>query len=90
MILAIITVIAVVNYLMRSKRLGSDFWRITDLLVLFILLGLASIKTLGVGISTPMAFELGIIYLANKLSAPRLLSWFQERSEKLYGLSATD
>jgi UDP-GlcNAc:undecaprenyl-phosphate/decaprenyl-phosphate GlcNAc-1-phosphate transferase len=80
--LALITVITFVNYLMRSKRLGPDFWRITDLLVLFILLGLASIQTFGVGISPTMAFELGIIYLANKLSVPRILSWFQSKTVK--------
>jgi UDP-GlcNAc:undecaprenyl-phosphate/decaprenyl-phosphate GlcNAc-1-phosphate transferase len=72
-VLSIVAVITIINYLMRSKNLGADFWRISDLLILFILIGLASIRSLGVGISPAMAFELGIIYLANKLSLPRLI-----------------
>lgn len=74
--LGIISFITVINYIMRSKRFGSEFWRISDLLVLFILVGLASIQSLGIGISPTLAFELGILYLANKLSIPRMLAWF--------------
>ena len=75
--LSLITIITVVNYLMRSKEFGAQFWRISDLLVLFILIGLASIQSLGVGIPASMSFELGILYLANKLSFPRMMSWFE-------------
>jgi UDP-GlcNAc:undecaprenyl-phosphate/decaprenyl-phosphate GlcNAc-1-phosphate transferase len=80
-LLGLVSVITVVNYMMRSIRFGQDFWRISDLLVLFILIGLASIQSIGVGIAPTTAFELGIIYLANKLSIPRILNWVQSRKE---------
>ncbi len=74
--LGLITVITAVNYIARSKSLGKDFWKISDLLILFILVGLASLKPLGIGISVTMASELGILYLANKLGLPRMLNYF--------------
>ena len=72
--LALITIITLVNYIARSKSLGPDFWKISDLLILFILVGMASIQTLGIGIPVTMAAELGILYLANKLGLPRILN----------------
>jgi UDP-GlcNAc:undecaprenyl-phosphate GlcNAc-1-phosphate transferase len=72
--LGLITVISTVNYIARSKSLGPDFWKISDLLIFFILVGMASIQSLGIGISVSMAAELGILYLANKLGFPRILS----------------
>ena len=74
--LGLITVITAVNYIARSKSLGKDFWKISDLLILFILVGLASLKPLGIGISVTMASEMGILYLANKLGLPRMLNYF--------------
>ncbi|MBL7026693.1 MAG: undecaprenyl/decaprenyl-phosphate alpha-N-acetylglucosaminyl 1-phosphate transferase [Candidatus Marinimicrobia bacterium] len=75
-VLGLITVITTVNYIARSKSLGPDFWKISDLLIFFILVGMASLQPLGIGISPTMAAELGILYLANKLGLPRMLSFF--------------
>jgi UDP-GlcNAc:undecaprenyl-phosphate/decaprenyl-phosphate GlcNAc-1-phosphate transferase len=80
-LLGLIAVIAIINYVMRSKGLGPEFWRISDLLILFILVGLASVRSLGVGIPPAMAFELGIIYFANKLALPRLMSKIENLRE---------
>lgn len=74
--LGLITVITAVNYIARSKSFGQDFWKISDLLILFILVGMASLKPLGIGISVTMASEMGILYLANKLELPRMLNYF--------------
>ena len=74
--LGLITVITAVNYIARSKSFGVDFWKISDLLIFFILIGLASLKPLGIGISVTMAAEMGILYLANKLGLPRMLNYF--------------
>ena len=74
--LGLITVITAVNYIARSKSFGQDFWKISDLLILFILVGMASLKPLGIGISVTMASEMGILYLANKLGLPRMLNYF--------------
>ena len=74
--LGLITVITTVNYIARSKSLGVDFWKISDLLIFFILVGLASLKPLGIGISTTLAAEMGMLYLANKLGLPRMLNYF--------------
>jgi UDP-GlcNAc:undecaprenyl-phosphate/decaprenyl-phosphate GlcNAc-1-phosphate transferase len=74
--LGLITVITAVNYIARSKTFGADFWKISDLLIFFILAGMASLKPLGIGISTTLAAEMGILYLANKLGLPRMLNYF--------------
>ena len=74
--LGLITVISAVNYIARSKSFGADFWKISDLLILFILVGMASLKPLGIGISVSMAAEMGILYMANKLGLPRMLKYF--------------
>jgi len=74
--LGLITVITAVNYIARSKSLGSDFWKISDLLIFFSLVGMASLQPLGIGISVTMAAELGILYLANKLGLPRMVNFF--------------
>ena len=74
--LGLITVITAVNYIARSKSFGPDFWQISDLLIFFILVGLASLQPLGIGISVTMAIELGMLYLANKLGLPRMLNYF--------------
>jgi UDP-GlcNAc:undecaprenyl-phosphate/decaprenyl-phosphate GlcNAc-1-phosphate transferase len=74
--LGLITVITAVNYIARSKTLGADFWKISDLLIFFILVGMASLKPLGIGISTTLAAEMGILYLANKLGLPRMINYF--------------
>ena len=74
--LGLISVIAAVNYIARSKSFGADFWKISDLLIFFSLLGMASLQPLGIGISVTMATELGILYLANKLGLPRMLNYF--------------
>ena len=74
--LGLITVITAVNYIARSKSFGPDFWKISDLLIFFILVGLASLQPLGIGISVTMATELGMLYLANKLGLPRMLNYF--------------
>jgi UDP-GlcNAc:undecaprenyl-phosphate/decaprenyl-phosphate GlcNAc-1-phosphate transferase len=73
--LGLITVISAVNYIARSKTFGADFWKISDLLIFFILVGMASLKPLGIGISTTLAAEMGILYLANKLGLPRMLNY---------------
>jgi UDP-GlcNAc:undecaprenyl-phosphate/decaprenyl-phosphate GlcNAc-1-phosphate transferase len=74
--LALITVITAVNYIARSKSFGADFWKISDLLIFFILVGMASLKPLGIGISPTLAAEMGMLYLANKLGLPRMLNFF--------------
>jgi UDP-GlcNAc:undecaprenyl-phosphate/decaprenyl-phosphate GlcNAc-1-phosphate transferase len=74
--LGLITVITAVNYIARSKSFGADFWKISDLLIFFSLVGMASLKPLGIGISVTMAAELGMLYLANKLGLPRMLNYF--------------
>ena len=76
--LGFLSVIATVNYIARSKRLGPDFWNISDLLILFILVGMASLQPLGIGISVPMTIELGMLYLANKLGLPRLIGFLSK------------
>ena len=80
--LALITIISGMNYIMRSRNLGGYFWKISDLLVLFTLVGLATINSLGIGIPITMAFELGVIYLANKLAVPRILEQISSRSSE--------
>ena len=80
--LALITIISGMNYIMRSRNLGGYFWKISDLLVLFTLAGLATINSLGIGIPITMAFELGVIYLANKLAVPRILEQISSRSSE--------
>ena len=74
-VLGLITVITAVNYIARSKTFGADFWKISDLLIFFILVGMASLNPLGIGISPIMAAEMGILYLANKLGLPRMLNY---------------
>jgi len=74
--LGLITVITTVNYIARSKSFGADFWKISDLLIFFSLVGMASLQPLGIGISVTMAVELGMLYLANKLGLPRMLKYF--------------
>jgi len=76
--LGLITVIAAVNYIARSKTFGPDFWKISDLLIFFSLIGMASLQPLGIGISVTMATELGMLYLANKLGLPRMLNYFAQ------------
>lgn len=89
--LGLITVITAVNYIARSKTFGADFWKISDLLIFFSLVGMASLKPLGIGISTTMAAELGMLYLANKLGLPRMLSYFASFNfGKSTVISATD
>jgi len=69
--MTIIVVIALLNYIVNSHNLTGEFWSTTDLLVLFLLIGLSSIQVLGLGIPTVMSFELGMIYFANKLYIPK-------------------
>ena len=69
--MTIIVVIAFLNYIVNSHNLTGEFWSTTDLLVLFLLIGLSSIQVLGLGIPTVMSFELGMIYFANKLYIPK-------------------
>jgi len=69
--MTIIVVTALLNYIVNSHNLTGEFWSTTDLLVLFLLIGLSSIQVLGLGIPTVMSFELGMIYFANKLYIPK-------------------
>lgn len=75
--LGILSVITMFNYIINSKNLSGEFWSVIDLLIGFILVGLISLHPLGIGISPLVGFELGIIYLSNKLFAPRVL-WGKE------------
>jgi UDP-GlcNAc:undecaprenyl-phosphate/decaprenyl-phosphate GlcNAc-1-phosphate transferase len=89
--LGLITVISAVNYIARSKTFGGDFWKISDLLIFFILVGMASLKPLGIGISTTLAAEMGILYLANKLGLPRMLAYLASlKSTRSPIISPTD
>jgi len=68
----LLAVITIFNYVINSKNLAGEFWSVVDLLVVFILLGLSSLHTIGFGIPVITGFELGVIYFANKLYAPRI------------------
>lgn len=70
--MTIIVVLTVLQYIIKSQKLTGQFWSTIDLLVLFLLIGLSSINVLGFGIPVIMAFELGVIYYANKLYIPRI------------------
>lgn len=71
--LLFISVVTFMNYILHGKRIPGEFWSATDLLIIIILAGRASIKSIGFGIPVFMSFELGIIYLSNKLYVPRIL-----------------
>ena len=68
----LLAIITIFNYVINSKNLSGEFWSVVDLLVIFILLGLSSLHTIGFGIPVLTGFELGVIYFANKLYAPRI------------------
>ena len=81
--LVAIVLLTVLNYIIKSEKLSGEFWSTTDLLVLFLLIGLSSIHVLGFGIPVMMAFELGILYFANKLYIPGLLGSKESISEAI-------
>ena len=77
--LLITSIVVIVNYVLNSVVYGKDFWSVTDLLVVFILVGMIGIQPLGIGFPFTFSFEVGLIYFANKLWLP-LFSEFLAKS----------
>lgn len=67
----LIASIALGHYLFYTKYNNQVHWSALDLLVVFILIGLAGLQSLGIGIPVMFSFELGILYFANKLVVTR-------------------
>lgn len=72
--LSFLSIITLTNIIIHTRNLTAEFWSVIDLLVLFVLVGLASLQPLSLGLSPLLCFELGIIYFSNKLYAPRLFA----------------
>ena len=70
--LFITTVIVIANYILNSDIYVEMFWSVTDLLVVFLLLGMIGVQPLGIGFPTAFSLEIGIVYFANKLWLPLL------------------
>ncbi|MBO6488362.1 MAG: hypothetical protein HVK34_01840 [Pelagibacteraceae bacterium] len=69
-------VIISTNYIMHTDMLGRGFWSITDLLILFSLIGLSGLQPLNVGFPPTFTLEVGLVYFTNKLYLPHLSTLF--------------
>lgn len=69
--IGLIASIAIGHYLFYTKYNHQVHWSALDLLVVFILVALAGLQSLGIGIPVMLAFELGVLYFANKLVITR-------------------
>mgnify|MGYP001200457787 FL=1 len=74
--LAFSGVIISTNYILHTDLLGSGFWSITDLLILFTLIGINSLQSLGLILPPSFALEIGLVYYTNKLYLPHLSTLF--------------
>jgi len=63
----LISIIVVSSYLLDSITRTDHFWSVTDLLIIFLIIGLTGVQPLGVGFPYIFSFEIGLIYFANKL-----------------------
>ncbi|MCH7764804.1 MAG: hypothetical protein IIB95_13900, partial [Candidatus Marinimicrobia bacterium] len=70
--LSIASIIVIANYILNSDIYVEMFWSVTDLLVVFLLLGMIGVQPLGIGFPTAFSFEIGLVYFANKLWLPQL------------------
>ena len=69
-------VIISTNYILHTEMLGRGFWSITDLLILFSLIGLSCLQPLNVGFPPTFTLEIGLVYFTNKLYLPHLSTLF--------------
>ena len=74
--LLIASIITITNYIMNSEIYRDEFWSVTDLLVIFLLIGMIGIQPLDAGFPATFSFEIGLVYFANKLWLPQLTSVF--------------
>tara|TARA_B100000686_G_scaffold318275_1_gene367868 strand:- start:88337 stop:89896 length:1560 start_codon:yes stop_codon:yes gene_type:complete len=78
--LAFSGVIISTNYIVHTDLLGHGFWSITDLLILFSLIGLSALQPLNVGLPSTFTLEIGLVYFTNKLYLPHLAAFFSKES----------
>ena len=76
--LLLASIITITNYIMNSEIYSGEFWSVTDLLVIFLLVGMIGLQPLGVGFPATFSFEIGLVYFANKLWLPQLTSVFSK------------
>ena len=69
--LLIASVVVIANYLLNSVVYGEHFWSVTDLLIIFLLVGMIGVQPLGIGFPPTFSFEVGLVYFANKLWLPQ-------------------
>ena len=74
--LAFSGIIISTNYIMHTDMLGRGFWSVTDLLILFSLIGLSGLQPLNVGFPPTFTLEVGLVYFTNKLYLPHLSTLF--------------
>ena len=74
--LAFSGIIISTNYIMHTDMLGRGFWSVTDLLILFTLIGLSGLQPLNVGFPPTFTLEIGLVYFTNKLYLPHLSTLF--------------
>jgi|TARA_Y100000294_G_scaffold163940_1_gene170270 UDP-GlcNAc:undecaprenyl-phosphate GlcNAc-1-phosphate transferase len=68
--LFIASIVVIANYLLNSVVYGEHFWSVTDLLIIFLLVGMIGVQPLGIGFPPTFSFEIGLVYFANKLWLP--------------------
>ena len=78
--LAFSGVIISTNYILHTDLLGPGFWSITDLLILFTLIGINSLQSLGLILPPSFALEIGLVYYTNKLYLPHLSTLFTKEA----------
>ena len=69
--LLIASIVVIANYLLNSVVYGQNFWSVTDLLIIFLLVGMIGVQPLGIGFPPTFSFEVGLVYFANKLWLPQ-------------------
>ncbi len=69
--LLITSIVVITNYLLNSVVYGESFWSVTDLVVIFLLVGMIGVQPLGLGFPPTFSFEIGLVYFANKLWLPQ-------------------
>ena len=74
--LIIASIITITHYILNSNLYLNRFWSVTDLLIIFLLIGMIGLKPLGINFPATFSFELGLVYFANKLWVPQLSTLF--------------
>tara|TARA_Y100000590_G_scaffold466015_1_gene640029 strand:- start:824 stop:1972 length:1149 start_codon:yes stop_codon:yes gene_type:complete len=78
--LAFSGIIISTNYILRTDLLGNEFWSVTDLLILFSLIGLSGLQPFNVGLPSTFTLEIGLVYFTNKLYLPHLNTIFSSET----------